>query len=116
MAEAMKVMKTAQNDTEERKRLSEIDLQLTEIKRKNGKLTELWMSSLMDEAVYESAMKELKMKMDELSKEKNRLEMILNKDTSQFDWVKLMMKFKGDGLSKGEYEMLANAMLTSKQS
>lgn len=111
LAEAMKVMKTAQNDTEERKRLSEIDLQLTEIKRKNGKLTELWMSSLMDEAVYESAMKELKMKMDELSKEKNRLEMILNKDTSQFDWVKLMMKFKGDGLSKGEYEMLANAML-----
>lgn len=111
LAEAMKMLKTSKDDSAERKRLSEIELTLSELKRKSGKLTEMWMSSVMDETIYDNAMKEIKSKETELTKEKTSIEMTISRDTSQFEWVKLMMKFKGDGLTNGEYEMLANAML-----
>ena len=111
LAEAIKQMKTAKNDSEERKKLSEIEVRLNESKRKAAKLTEMWMASLMDETVYEHAMKELKAKEAELMKEKTMIEATLSRDTTQFDWVKLMMKFKSDALTRGEYEQLAYAMI-----
>lgn len=111
LAEAIKQMNTAKDDGEERKRLAELEIRQNEMKKKTKKLTDMWMKSLMTEEVYEEAMKELKMRSAEIDKEKTKIEADLNRDASQFEWTKLLMKFKGDGLSHGEYEQLANSMI-----
>lgn len=111
LAEAMKQMKMSKEDGKLKEKLSILSISIEEAKRKMKKLTEMWMSSLMTEEIYENAMKEIKVKTAEAEKEKIKIEALLSRDTSQFEWVKLMMKFKGDGLTHGEYEMLANAML-----
>ena len=111
LAEALHLMKAAKNESAERAKLAEVELALNEIAKKSKKLTEMWMNSLMNEDVYESAIKDLKQRENELSRKQRALELELNQDTSQFDWAKLMMKFRGDALTNGEYEALTNRMI-----
>lgn len=110
LAEAMRLMQH-KDDDELKKQLNEVEIALTGIKRKAQKLTEMFTASEMDESIYDTAMKELRMKEKTLSKQKADLEMELNRDTTQFDWVKLMMKFRGDALTNAEYEILASSMI-----
>jgi hypothetical protein len=107
----MKQMRMQRNSSIERKQLAEATLKLAEAKKKQEKLTEMWMTSVLDETVYENALKELKAKVTALEQEKTELEMKLERDTSSFDWAKLMMKFRGDALSDGEFETLVHSML-----
>ena len=111
LAEAMKRMKTAKDSSKEKAELEGIELQLADAKKKLKKLTSLWMDGMMEEDVYESAVKELKERTASLERGKAKKELELSVDTSAFDWVKLMMLFRGGALSKGEYEQLATAML-----
>ena len=111
IAEAMKRMKAAKDNSTDREELSSVEISLAEIRRKMKKLTDMWLGSIIAEDVYDSSMKEVKAKESELMKKKNSLELALSADTSQFDWAKMMMKFRGDGLTRGEYEQLANLML-----
>lgn len=111
IAEAIRIMKLSKDDEKTKEEVSRLELALAEQKRKMKKLTDMWMSGTMDEAVYESAMKELKQKSVETERAKTKAEMSLSRDTSMFDWVKLDMKFRGDYLSKGEYEQLMMGML-----
>lgn len=111
LAEAIRMMKLTRDDSKEREEISRIDLALAEMKRKMKKLTELWMSGTMDEALYESSMRELKQKVSEAEKNKDKLQLDISADASAFEWVKLMMKFRGDYLSRGEYEQLMMGML-----
>lgn len=110
LAEAIKRMHK-EDDEKIKTSLNEIDLALADIKKKAQKFTEMYTASTMDESIYENAMKELKTKEGSLIRRKTELEMSLNGDTSQFDWVKLMMKFKGDSLTEAEYTLLASSML-----
>lgn len=111
MAVWMDIIKNSKDDSGQRKRLAEIEISLEEMKRKMQKLTSMWMDGTMDEGIYESAMKELKSKTKTAEAEKTKIDMELSRDTSAFDWVKLNMKFRGDALTNGEYEQLANSMI-----
>ena len=112
LAEAMKLMKAPKDDEALREKLAKCEIALAGVKHKEEKLTKMWMSSAMDDGVYESSMQALKQKKTDLNGEKLKLETELNKDVSAFEWAKLMMKFKGEeALPRGEYEMLAVAML-----
>lgn len=110
LAEAMRLIQH-KDDDELKKQLNEVEIALTGIKRKAQKLTEMFTASEMDESIYDTAMKELRTKEKALSKQKADLEMELNRDTTQFDWVKLMIKFRGDALTNAEYEILASSMI-----
>ena len=111
LAEAIKRMKESKDDTELKEKLSKAELVISEAKRKTKKLTDLWLQGLMEEEVYESSVKELKEKISMNERQRDRIEAELTRDVSEFEWVKLMMKFRGDALTQGDYETLTNVMI-----
>ena len=110
LAEAIRLM-SHKDDKSMKNQLNEVEIALMDIKKKAQKFTEMFTASTMDESIYENAMRELKTKEGSLIRRKTELEMSLNRDTSQFDWIKLMMKFRGDSLTEAEYTLLASSML-----
>lgn len=112
LAEAMKLMKAPKQDDKMRDELCKVEIDLEELKRKEEKLTAMWMSSKIGDEAYETAMNDVKQRKAVTSAKIRDIETELNRDVSSFEWAKLMMKFKGeDALPKGEYEMLAASML-----
>ena len=111
LAEAIRQMKLSKDDSKEREELSKLELQIAEMKRKMKKLTDLYMDGVMAEALYESTMKETKVKLSDTQRKRDAIELEISRDASAFEWVKLMMKFRGDYLPQGEYEQLMMAML-----
>ena len=61
--------------------------------------------------MYESSVKELKEKISISERQRDHIEAELTRDVSEFEWAKLMMKFRGDALTQGDYETLTNVMI-----
>ena len=111
LALAIEKMKNSKSTSDIEEKISVIEMKLNETAKKEKKFTEMYMSASMSEEVYDTAMKELKLKTDSLKKERMKLEREMQSDPSEFEWTKLMMKFRGDALTEAEYELLVNELI-----
>ena len=110
VAEAIDRMKST-TDEKIQNRLKIIEMNLSNLNSKEKKMTALWLNSSMTDEVYESSMNDIKTKRKELEKEKSSLDLEANRDTSQFEWVKWMMKFNNDLLTHAEYDLLISGLI-----
>lgn len=111
LALAIEKMKNSKSTSDIEEKISVIEMKLNETAKKEKKFTEMYMSASMSEEVYDTAMKELKLKTDSLKKERMKLEREMQSDPSEFEWTKLQMKFRGDALTEAEYEFLVNELI-----